>query len=134
MGRVRGKVQGLEESYQPSNKMLDPRFNCPFFTHDTKPDNFFRRRGLFSIVMATRILVKCSSETIPGEAIDRRTTIANIACQHRFGRDFDKNNDGLHSAGHYTLNQCQCHFLIDIGPRGSQHPEVYYYRWNGEAL
>ncbi|TQV90875.1 hypothetical protein IF1G_10396 [Cordyceps javanica] len=84
--------------------------------------------------MAARILIKCSSETIPGKAFDRRTTIANIACQHRFGRDFDESKDGLHSAGQYMLDHCRCYFLVDVGPRGSQDPDIYYFRWTGKVL
>ncbi|ATY66412.1 hypothetical protein A9K55_000745 [Cordyceps militaris] len=84
--------------------------------------------------MAVRILVKCSSQTIPGTALDRRTTIANIACRHRLGRDFDERHDGLRSAGHHVLDHSRCYFLIDIGPRASQDPEVCYFRWNGEVL
>ncbi|KND89122.1 hypothetical protein TOPH_06156 [Tolypocladium ophioglossoides CBS 100239] len=56
--------------------------------------------------MADRILVRC------GKNFDRRTTIANIACQHRFAQDFDESND------------------VHVGRR----TEVCYYRWNGEAL
>ncbi|KJZ69866.1 hypothetical protein HIM_10740 [Hirsutella minnesotensis 3608] len=93
------------------------------------------RPPIFSTrAMATRILVKCSSDTIPGEAIDRRTTIANIVCKHHFGRNFDGNTDGLHSAGQYNFDDRQCYFLIDVGPRGSQNPGIINYVWNGETL
>lgn len=84
--------------------------------------------------MATRILVKCLSDVIPGEAIDRRTTIANIVCQHRFRRDYDNSTDGLHSAGQYMLDHRRCYFLVDIGPRGSKDPGIHSNTWNGEAL
>lgn len=60
--------------------------------------------------------------------------MANIACQYRLGRDFDERTDGLHSVGQYTVDCRRCFFLVDIGPRASQDPEVCLFRWSGEAL
>lgn len=45
--------------------------------------------------MATRIHVKCMSESIPGNATDRRMTMANLICQYNLNRNFDASRDYL---------------------------------------
>ncbi|POR30993.1 Uncharacterized protein TPAR_08807 [Tolypocladium paradoxum] len=84
--------------------------------------------------MATRIHVKCISETIPGNPADRRMEMANIICQHNLNRDFDASRDCLRSVGQYAVDGVRCQFLVDIGPRGAKSPTILSYKWNGERL
>ncbi|KAL1865596.1 hypothetical protein VTK73DRAFT_5135 [Phialemonium thermophilum] len=84
--------------------------------------------------MATRIYVKCTSDLIPGEPENRRTTLANIVCRFQLERDFDEDCDGLHSAGQYMVDGTRCHFLVDIGPCGAEEYQLYWYKWDGQNL
>ncbi|KJZ68197.1 hypothetical protein HIM_12415 [Hirsutella minnesotensis 3608] len=84
--------------------------------------------------MASRILVKCTSELIPGNPIHRDTEIANIVCKHEWGRDFDNHSDTLSSLGQYAVDQVRCYFLLDHGPTQSKDPKITVYRWDGNRL
>ncbi|KAK4044771.1 hypothetical protein C8A01DRAFT_42391 [Parachaetomium inaequale] len=56
--------------------------------------------------MATRIIViivQCRSHNIPGEPKERRTTMADIICQHKWHRPFDEAQDRLRSSDHIEM-------------------------------
>ncbi|KAJ2896969.1 hypothetical protein MKZ38_005068 [Zalerion maritima] len=84
--------------------------------------------------MATRILVQCHSQDIPGEPNERRTIMANIICQHKWHRAFDKGQDRLQSLGQFCYDQNRVYILLDNGPPNSQDVSTSIYKWNGEQL
>ncbi|KAH8910551.1 hypothetical protein BR93DRAFT_964421 [Coniochaeta sp. PMI_546] len=84
--------------------------------------------------MATRVYVTCLSELIPGNATERRTTMANIICEFQFKRDFDKSHDSLQSFGQYAVDGSRCHLLVDVGPPGADEYDLYWYHWDGKQL
>ncbi|OAA60962.1 hypothetical protein SPI_04986 [Niveomyces insectorum RCEF 264] len=84
--------------------------------------------------MAKRILVQCRSHDIPGEPDERRTTMANIVCEHTWNRPFDKDQDRVQSSGQYRYDQNRVYFLIDNGPLDSRDVSTSVYRWNGKEL
>ncbi|KAH8763818.1 hypothetical protein F5883DRAFT_676636 [Diaporthe sp. PMI_573] len=70
--------------------------------------------------MGTRILVQCYSQAIPGEPNQRSDTMANIICQHKWQRDFDKGQDRLRSTGQYAYDNLRCIF-IPVSPIVKSH-------------
>lgn len=84
--------------------------------------------------MASRILVKCSSELIPGNPVYRDKEMAKIICMHEWGRDFDEHSDTLSSLGQYAVDGIRCYFLLDNGPAESKDPKITVYRWDGNRL
>lgn len=84
--------------------------------------------------MGTRIIVKCYSQAIPGDAINRREEMANIICRYKWGRVFDSTQDRLQSSGQYAYGGNRCFFLVDNGPPESQDVSLSMYKWDGKQL
>ncbi|AEO60363.1 hypothetical protein MYCTH_2309539 [Thermothelomyces thermophilus ATCC 42464] len=79
--------------------------------------------------MATRILVQCHSQDIPGDPKERRTTMANIICKHVWHRPFDEAQDRLQSLGQYRiempLNPKVTHYLRHFPFNGARTSSGY---------
>ncbi|KAM4058126.1 hypothetical protein HRG_014505 [Hirsutella rhossiliensis] len=84
--------------------------------------------------MASRIVVKCYSQRIPGEPRYRDKEIAKIICKHEWGRNQDDRYDTFHSSGQFAVDGNRCYFLLDTGPTHSQDVKVQVYRWDGNQL
>lgn len=84
--------------------------------------------------MASRILVKCTSELIPGNPVQRDTEMANIICMHEWDRDFDGHSDTLSSLGQYAVDRVRCYFLLDSGQVEYKDPRITVYSWDGNQL
>ncbi|EPE02384.1 hypothetical protein F503_03969 [Ophiostoma piceae UAMH 11346] len=84
--------------------------------------------------MATRILVQCRSQTIPGEPENRRATMANVICNFKWKRLFDKDQDRIRSYGQFRYGNDRVYVLIDNGELDSQDISTSVYRWDGKEL
>jgi hypothetical protein len=84
--------------------------------------------------MATRVLVKCKSQLIPGDPLYRDKEMAKLICTHIFGRDFDDRSDTFSSLGQFAADDIRLYCMLDSGPKESEKPEITIYRWDGKQL
>lgn len=85
-------------------------------------------------IMATRLIIQCFPQTIPGKPSQWADIMADIICQHKWQRDFDKSQDRLRSTGQYAYDNLRCIFVLDNGPPDSEDISVSMYTWDGGKL
>ena len=84
--------------------------------------------------MATRILVQCETDDMPGTYSEKSLLMANIVCQEVWNRDFNTNPpdcDRLTTYGGW-MNR-RCFLLIDNGAADKEYTLVHL-RWKGHKL
>jgi hypothetical protein len=84
--------------------------------------------------MATRKLVKCKSQSIPGDPQCRNKEIAKTICTLIHGRDLDPNHDTFSSIGQYAVDGVRLYCLLDSGPPESKDAKITVYRWDSKQL
>lgn len=83
--------------------------------------------------MATRILVQCRTDEMPGPLQEKELRMANTACQKVWNRDFNTpNGDRLTTFGGYYNSKCI--LLIDHGPVDATEYTTMHFNWNGREL
>ncbi|AEO67832.1 uncharacterized protein THITE_2170615 [Thermothielavioides terrestris NRRL 8126] len=88
-----------------------------------------------SMTNPLRVVVRCISHQIPGPRKKRKATMANIICQHCFGRDHDQNLDTINIAGLEDIDGKKLWVLLDSGPpSASVSSKILSFRWTGKQL
>lgn len=84
--------------------------------------------------MATRILVQCKTDEMPGSLDEKNSLMANAACQKVWNRDFNDNpgGDRLTTFGGYFNRKCT--LLIDSGPVNATEYTIKRLLWKGQTL
>ncbi|KAH7308742.1 hypothetical protein BKA65DRAFT_172735 [Rhexocercosporidium sp. MPI-PUGE-AT-0058] len=87
-----------------------------------------------SAQMATRILVMCKTEKMPGSHVEKIPLMANAACRKVWNRDFNEDppdEDRLSTFGGWINPRCV--LLIDNGPVDASFTLVKLH-WDGKKL
>lgn len=80
--------------------------------------------------MATRILIMCKSQDVPGPNNEKATLLTNEACQKVWARDFDEaQGDRFTKEGEFSFG-VRCSMLVDNGPVESTEYTTLFYKWN----
>lgn len=83
--------------------------------------------------MATRILVQCISHEMPHpNGKEKNDYMANLACQKKWGRDFDPAQDRLTTRGGYFLYNQPCWVIIDNGPTDAKSYTTAWFKWSSQ--
>ncbi|KAK1764154.1 hypothetical protein QBC33DRAFT_548231 [Phialemonium atrogriseum] len=91
-----------------------------------------------TVANVVRIVVRCASHKVPGPPMQRARTMANIICQHQWGRDMDWQRETIRTRGCWEADGEKVRFLLDSGPPGVtpdlERIPVLMYKWTGEKL